>query len=584
MEQVYNTLSDFQKDYHFDFSDPKTHLGEGSYGEVVKAFDKNNNTWVALKRSKSSNTDLQKEFDAAKDLNHPNIAKYQSCYRLSDPNVGIREYAIIKLYECNLNHIIENVKLANSQTHELVKSILLGLEYLHNNKKIHRDFKPGNILISTLPNGNYTAHITDFGLTKIVGRDDLIDGSDVMLSDGRGTASYKAPEQVEGEKAYYNMDLWAFGVILFELLTRERPFKRATIGTDKQRDNELFRQIKNVAIPNSINQISEPYQSIIRRCLVKDIHKRVRKESELLVLLSKEINRNEQDFTDLNKDRVDAFPDKIEVVLASTLGVNNFKNQKPSDKLLFYTKIPENIGKNIRGDSELYIENYEKSKKNKSFISKVLNTFFTSVFDSYFVGDSGFAYYSLNNKCDKITSSIQPTNFNRIEGLTSEIFDHYHKATQSSNPSYTHTIKDISIYLKDNTKSFISVRYNKENIIDFQEKRIQFLDFLEKKFIDFIYPKYDIELQTTNQVTFKTVKGSSIILNSSFIKFKKITIKNSDLHYFYTDEELTFSSNKNNKGRFFDFHGESFSIKKSHIINNELFYSFLKKIYGIENV
>ncbi len=107
----------------------------------------------------------------------------------------------------------------------------------------------------------------------------------MQLSDGRGTASYKAPEQIAGETAHYNLDLWAFGVILYEITTGERPFKRGSTGTDQQRDNELYRQIQNVALPQQLNTIAQPYQAMIRRCLIKDIHQRTRKEDELLGLL-----------------------------------------------------------------------------------------------------------------------------------------------------------------------------------------------------------------------------------------------------------------------------------------------------------
>ena len=287
MSKTYQTLSAFQKDYQYDLSNKDNDLGEGSYGVVVKAYDHENNKKVALKIGK----DLMQEFAAAKDLSHRNIAKYEACYRIADSSIGARDYAIMQLYaDGNLSQLLEKVKdgekqLSEKQLKELVRGILEGLQYLHQNKRIHRDFKPSNILISTLPNGNYRPLIADFGLTKVVGENDYIEGSDVELSDGRGTASYKAPEQIEGENAHYNLDLWAFGVILFEIITGERPFKRGEKGSEQSRMVVLFEQIKSVQIPDRINIIQEPYQSIIRRCLVKDIHDRVRKEDELLDLL-----------------------------------------------------------------------------------------------------------------------------------------------------------------------------------------------------------------------------------------------------------------------------------------------------------
>jgi eukaryotic-like serine/threonine-protein kinase len=192
----------------------------------------------------------------------------------------------MQLYpEGNLSELLKNVKLNAKQLKDIIRGILEGLQYLHSQNRIHRDFKPSNILVTKLPNGSYRPLIADFGLTKVVGENDYVEGSDVELSDGRGTASYKAPEQIEGEKAHYNLDLWAFGVILYEIITGDRPFKRGDKGSEQSRMTVLFDQIKSVQIPEQINTIPEPYQAIIRRCLVKDIHDRVRKEDELLDLL-----------------------------------------------------------------------------------------------------------------------------------------------------------------------------------------------------------------------------------------------------------------------------------------------------------
>ena len=282
MPKTYDSLAEFQRDYQYDLSNPNMHLGEGSYAIVVRAFDNQHNKWVALKIGK----DLMQEYEAAKNLNHRNIANYEACYHINDRNIGPRDYAVMQLYqEGSLRVLLQKTTLLETQKKELVRGILEGLQYLHAQKRIHRDLKPGNILITQLPNGNYRPQITDFGLTKLVNQNDYIDGSDVQLSDGRGTASYKAPEQIVGETAHYNLDLWAFGVILYEIITGERPFKRGTEGSDKQRDTELERQIKNVALPPNLLSVPQPYQAMIRRCLVKDIHQRVRKASELLQML-----------------------------------------------------------------------------------------------------------------------------------------------------------------------------------------------------------------------------------------------------------------------------------------------------------
>jgi serine/threonine protein kinase len=298
MSKTYQTISSFQQDYQYDLSDEESFLGEGTYGQVIKAYDDTNHRFVALKIGK----DLMAEFEATKNLEHRNIAKYEACYRIPDKNTGVKDYAIMQLYpEGNLSQLLKNKTLTIEQKKEIAKGILEGLKYLHSQGRIHRDLKPANILIVKKQN-EYIPLISDFGLTKVVKENDYVDGSDVQLSDGKGTPSYKAPEQIEGEKAHYNLDLWAFGVILYEMLLGERPFTIGRTGNESQRFNELLRQIKEVVIPDKINTIPEPYQAMIRKCLVKDIHKRVRRANELIDMLGERKEKGTDKAYDLGTD------------------------------------------------------------------------------------------------------------------------------------------------------------------------------------------------------------------------------------------------------------------------------------------
>jgi serine/threonine protein kinase len=331
MSKIYPNLAVFQQDYQYDLSDEKSHLGEGTYGLVVKAWDNTEHRYVALKIGK----DLMPEFLAAKDLKHRNVAKYIDCYRITDKNIGTKDYAIMQYYpEGNLAEFLSRNEISQTQQKQIIKGILEGLKYLHVHKRIHRDLKPANILIfKNINTLEIVPLISDFGLTKVVKENDYVDGSDVQLSDGRGTASYKAPEQIEGEKAHYSLDLWAFGVILYEMLLGERPFTTGKIGNESQRFNELLRQIKEVVIPEKINTISEPYQAIIRKCLVKDIHKRVRKADELIEMLeAKIVKEDETDKAEeLGTDEHDKKSD------------NNSKNEslkkESKSQLSIYTKL-----------------------------------------------------------------------------------------------------------------------------------------------------------------------------------------------------------------------------------------------------
>lgn len=264
-------------------------LGSGTYGKVVRVEDQLETEWVAVKISEFKGDDarsLRAEIDLAKRIpRNVNIARYDACYRL-DTDMGTSDFAIMKYYpDGNLADLIRKTTLSPEQLNDLVQGILQGLKHLHHNRIVHRDFKPANILISRDNRGRFIPKIADFGLSKLVAEDE-IDSSDFDLSDGRGTSSYKAPEQIEGGRVSFNLDLWAFGVILYEIVTGQKPFAFDGRGSSEQAiKREIEKKIVSVAIPSRIGQIPEPYQAIIRRCLVKDIHDRARKEDELLDLL-----------------------------------------------------------------------------------------------------------------------------------------------------------------------------------------------------------------------------------------------------------------------------------------------------------
>jgi eukaryotic-like serine/threonine-protein kinase len=280
---------DFKRRYPISFTDTSSFLGSGTYGRVLKVEDQIETEWVAVKISEYKGSDdksLKAEVELAQKVaRHTNIARYDTCYRL-ETDMGICDFAIMKYYpDGNLADLMKAKDLSFHQIKDLAKGILLGLKHLHTHRIVHRDFKPANILISRDNKGTLIPKIADFGLSKLVSRDE-IDSSDFDLSDGRGTPSYKAPEQIEGGRVSFNLDLWAYGVILYEMLTGEKPFIADNdYGSESNTRREVELKIVTASLPTKLQSVDEPFQSIIKRCLIKDIHKRVRREDELLELL-----------------------------------------------------------------------------------------------------------------------------------------------------------------------------------------------------------------------------------------------------------------------------------------------------------
>ncbi|WP_080241174.1 serine/threonine-protein kinase [Spirosoma rigui] len=289
MNQSFTSFSEFKRRYPIRPNDTNALLGSGSYGRVFKVEDQVETEWVAIKISEfkgNDNKSLKAEVELAQRVpRQGNIARYDACFRL-ETDTSVSDFAIMKYYpDGNLADLLQRVTLTPTQIYDITRGILLGLQHLHRNRIVHRDFKPANILISRDNAQRLIPKIADFGLSKLVTSDEL-DNSDFDLSDGRGTPSYKAPEQIEGSRVSFNLDLWAFGVILYEIMTGEKPFKADLRNSSEQSARrEIEKKIMTVELPSRIHEIAEPYASIIRRCLVRDIHERVRREEELLDLL-----------------------------------------------------------------------------------------------------------------------------------------------------------------------------------------------------------------------------------------------------------------------------------------------------------
>jgi hypothetical protein len=162
---------------------------------------------------------FQREARSAANLSHPNIVTIFDFGELSGPGLP---YIVMELLEgTSLAHLMEEKKPERLEDRiGVVTQVCRGLDYAHKRGVIHRDVKPGNIQV--LPNG--TAKVLDFGIAH--GK-----GSTIKTKTGlvMGTPNYMAPEQIASEVVDHRADMWAVGVILYELLGGERPFAAASI-------------------------------------------------------------------------------------------------------------------------------------------------------------------------------------------------------------------------------------------------------------------------------------------------------------------------------------------------------------------
>jgi tRNA A-37 threonylcarbamoyl transferase component Bud32 len=252
-------------------------IGEGGFSYVFRAL-KNNKT-VAIKVPKEV-TELTgkiflREIENWKKLNHINIVQ------LYDYNIHPYPYIEMEYCETDLSKIKNKLNIRDALM--LMFEVLDGLKHAHNKGIIHKDLKPSNILIS-----NNTPKITDWGLAK--------EETSKSTTINALTLQYSAPEQITKTGEDKRTDIYQIGIILYELTTKQLPFKGDTF--------DIMECIKNKMPPkpSQLNPlIDEELERIILKCIQKDKNKRYQSVEELQKDLANYLNV--QLTTELNKSK-----------------------------------------------------------------------------------------------------------------------------------------------------------------------------------------------------------------------------------------------------------------------------------------
>lgn len=193
-------------------------VGEGQFGKVYTGIHRQTGELVALKElnpHQFSTKKFLREMRILLTLEHDNIIRCQGIEHFYKRRYLVTEYC----EGGNLRELIDSSTILNlEQKIKIIADILSGLAHVHSEKIIHRDIKPENILLTLNPQG-WTAKISDFGVAKIEKEDE---NNNFSLGD-TGSPAYMAPEQFYG-KYSYSSDIYAVGIILYELLMGNRPF------------------------------------------------------------------------------------------------------------------------------------------------------------------------------------------------------------------------------------------------------------------------------------------------------------------------------------------------------------------------
>eukprot|EP00702_Spironucleus_salmonicida_P002428 EST43719.1 Kinase, CMGC CDK [Spironucleus salmonicida] len=214
-------------------------LGEGTYGVVYKAIDKETNQTVALKRIRLDSQDegipatAIREIAILKELKHPNVVDLLSVVHTDSKLTLVFEYVTLDLKK----FMDKKGRLTPIQIKSLMGQLLQGLAYVHNRRVLHRDLKPQNLLVSD--SDEPIMKIADFGLARGAGIPVRAYTHEVV------TLWYRCPAVLLGSKKYgAGIDIWSAGCIFYEMATGKPLFPA------KNEKEEILKIFKTFGTPN----------------------------------------------------------------------------------------------------------------------------------------------------------------------------------------------------------------------------------------------------------------------------------------------------------------------------------------------
>jgi serine/threonine protein kinase len=314
-------------------------IGAGGMGEVYRARDTKLKRDVALKvlpetfaRDPDRMARFQREAEVLASLNHPNIAQIY----------GVEDRALVM-------ELVEGESpkgpMPFDEAWHIASQIAAALEYAHDKGIVHRDLKPANVKVT--PEG--VVKLLDFGLAKaFAGQGEApadAENSPTITCGGTevgvilGTAAYMSPEQASGKRVDKRVDIWSFGVVLWEMLTGKRLFESGETMSHTLAD-VLRADIDFNKLPATT---PAPIRELVRRCLTRDVRNRLRDIGEARIVLENPLCNEPVPATPIADRLHTRAPWGTALLFAlafAAIAFVHFRQQSPAEHVLRYTIAP----------------------------------------------------------------------------------------------------------------------------------------------------------------------------------------------------------------------------------------------------